>query len=171
MAAKNRREPEKKNSLTHQDQRGRAKMVDVSAKPSSTRRARARAVISLTPEIREKLFAGELPKGEAFAVARLAGILAAKETWRLIPLCHQVPLSSVEVSLSAYGECDLEIIAEVRCQAATGVEMEALTAVSLAALTIYDMCKAMHKGMRIGPIELLEKSGGRSGEWRREAGE
>lgn len=145
-------------------------MVDVSEKPSTTRRAVARAVISLTAEIRGKLLAGELPKGEAFAVARLAGIMAAKETWRLIPLCHQVQLSSVEVSLRPCGECDLEIIGVVRCKGPTGVEMEALTAVSLAALTIYDMCKAMHKGMRIGPIELCEKSGGRSGDWRRGAG-
>ena len=102
-------------------------------------------------------------------MARVAGIQAAKETWRLIPLCHQIPLSSVAIQFASLDEADLEIRAEVRCQGPTGVEMEALTAVSLAALTIYDMCKAMSKSIRIGSIELLEKSGGRSGEWRREA--
>ena len=107
-------------------------MVDVTAKPSTQRRALARGTVSLTPEIRAKLLSGDLPKGEGLAVARVAGIQAAKETWRLIPLCHQISLSWVAIHFAALNEADLEIRAEVRCQGPTGVEMEALTAVSLA---------------------------------------
>ncbi len=142
-------------------------MVDVTNKASTQRRALARGCISLTPEIKAKLLAGDLPKGEGLAVARLAGIQAAKETSRLIPLCHQIALSSVQIHFASVNEADLELRAEVRCQGPTGVEMEALTAVSVAALTIYDMCKAMSKSISIGSIQLLEKSGGRSGDWRR----
>ena len=156
-----------RRELTHQDERGRARMVDVSAKPETARSARARGVVRLTPEIRDRLLSGDLPKGEAIGVARLAGILAAKDTARLIPLCHPLPLSAVEIDIRPLGEDAVEVVAECRCRAATGVEMEALTAVSIAALTIYDMCKALHKGLVIGPIELLHKAGGSSGEWRR----
>ena len=168
MTPEKGRPPADENSLSHLDDEGRARMVDVSDKPSTQRRALARGSISLTPEIRAKLLSGDLPKGEGLAVARLAGIQAAKETWRLIPLCHQIPLSSVEIRFAAQNESDLDIRAEVRCQGPTGVEMEALTAVSVAALAIYDMCKALSKGISIASIELLEKSGGRSGDWRRE---
>ncbi len=143
-------------------------MVDVGAKEPTVRVARARGRVELTPEIRAHLLAGSLPKGEALGVARVAGIQAAKETWRLIPLCHQVPLSSVKVDFRPLGESVLEIEAEARCVGRTGVEMEALAAVSLAALTLYDMCKAMHRGIRISQIELVHKSGGRSGTWNRE---
>ena len=143
-------------------------MVDVGGKDPTERVARARGRIELTPEIRARLLAGDTPKGEGLGVARLAGIQAAKETWRLIPLCHQVPLTCVTVDFHPEGDGDLRIEAEARCIGRTGVEMEALTAVSLAALTLYDMCKAMHRGIRIGDIELLVKSGGRSGTWVRE---
>ena len=129
--------------------------------------ARARAVVQLTAEVRQTLLAGELPKGEALGVARLAGIQAAKETSRLIPLCHPLSLSSVEVSLSALGEDRVEIVSDVSCTGPTGVEMEALTAAAVAALTLYDMCKALHRGIAITDVELLHKSGGRSGEWNR----
>jgi cyclic pyranopterin phosphate synthase len=144
-------------------------MVDVSAKGATRRHARARASVVLTPGVRRALLAGELPKGEALAVARIAGIQAAKETARLIPLCHPLALSSVEIALEPVGEDRVEVVADVVCTGPTGVEMEALTAASVAALTLYDMCKALHRGIRIENVELLHKSGGRSGEWSREA--
>jgi len=145
-------------------------MVDVSQKPTTHRCARARAVVVLTAEVRRALLAGELPKGEAIAVARIAGIQAAKETSRLIPLCHPLALSSVEVDLVPEGDDRMVLSSEVRCTGPTGVEMEALTAVSVAALTVYDMCKALHRGIRITEVSLVHKSGGRSGEWNREPG-
>ncbi len=154
--------------FTHLNRDGHAHMVDVSAKSVTLRVARARARVELTEEIQAALFAGELPKGEALGTARLAGIMAAKETSRLIPLCHPVALSAVEVKLEASGDDAIEITAEASCTAQTGVEMEAMTAASVAALTLYDMCKALHRGIRIGPVELTYKSGGRSGVWRRE---
>ncbi len=143
-------------------------MVDVSAKQETLRVARARAVVQLTPEVRQALLDGNLAKGEALAAARLAGIQAAKDTSRLIPLCHALALSGVEVSITPKGNADMEVQAEVRCKGQTGVEMEALTAVSVAALTLYDMCKALHRGIRITDVELLHKSGGRSGTWERD---
>jgi cyclic pyranopterin phosphate synthase len=155
--------------LTHLDAQGRARMVDVSQKAETDREARARAVVELGAALRGRLLAGDLPKGEALGVARLAGIQAAKETARLIPLCHPVPLRGVDVSFRPVGEGGIEVTSEVRCRWVTGVEMEALIAASVAALTIYDMCKAVAKDLRIGPIELLSKSGGRSGDWRRPA--
>jgi cyclic pyranopterin phosphate synthase len=155
--------------LTHLDDRGQARMVDVSAKAATVRTARARAVVELSAEVRAALLVGELPKGEALAVARVAGIQAAKATSHLIPLCHPLALSSVEVSFEAVGEHSVAVLSEVRCTGPTGVEMEALTAVSVAALTLYDMCKARQRGIRITAVELLHKSGGRSGEWHRAA--
>ncbi len=149
------------------DAHGRARMVDVSEKPSTSRVALARAVVELTPEILNVLMDGKLPKGEGLAAARLAGIQAAKETSRLIPLCHPLSLSAVEIDLQPCGEDSVEITALVRCQGPTGVEMEAMTAASVAALTLYDMCKALHRGIRILRIELVHKAGGRSGEWNR----
>lgn len=145
-------------------------MVDVSEKPTTHRHAIARAVVVLTAEVRRALLAGELPKGEAIAVARIAGIQAAKETSRLIPLCHPLALSSVEVHFAPEGDDRIAIRSEVRCTGPTGVEMEALTAVSVAALTLYDMCKALHRGIRITDVALVHKSGGRSGEWSLEPG-
>jgi cyclic pyranopterin phosphate synthase len=155
------------NSPTHLDPRGRARMVDLAGKEPTERVARAQARVQLTEAVRALLLAGDLPKGEGLGVARLAGIQAAKETSRLIPLCHQVPLSSVWVEFHQEGEDSIRIVGEARCLDRTGVEMEALTAVSIAALTLYDMCKAMHRGIRITGIELLHKSGGRSGTWDR----
>ena len=154
---------------SHLDGRGRARMVDVSAKAHTVRVARARAVVELTEPVRKALFEGTLPKGEGISVARLAGIQAAKETGRLIPLCHPLALSSVEIGIEPLGAGDVKILAEVRCVGPTGVEMEALTAASVSALALYDMAKAMHRGIRIAAVELLHKSGGKSGEWNRPA--
>ena len=143
-------------------------MVDVTGKPDTPREARARARVELPAAVRAELLAGRLPKGEALGVARLAGIQAAKETGRLIPLCHPLCLSVVEVTIEPVGEAALEVRSTVRCVGPTGVEMEALTAASVAALTLYDMCKAATRDIRITGVELLHKSGGRSGEWNRE---
>ncbi len=143
-------------------------MVDIAATQPTERVARARGRVELTPEVLTRLLAGDLPKGEALGVARLAGIQAAKETARLVPLCHQVPLSSVAVDFHREGADVIAVLAEARCVGRTGVEMEALVAVSVAALTLYDMCKSMHRGIRITDIELVHKSGGRSGTWSRE---
>lgn len=146
-------------------------MVDVSGKADTLRRAGARAVVQLTPEVRAALLQGRLPKGEALAVARIAGIQAAKQTAHLIPLCHPLALTSVEVALEPLRDDCMEVRSEVCCVGPTGAEMEALAAVSVAALTLYDMCKALHRDIRITDIELLHKSGGRSGAWTRDAGE
>ena len=155
-------------TFTHLDQKGQARMVDVSSKGPSLRIARARARVELPTHVRKALLDGDLPKGEALGVARLAGIQAAKETPRLIPLCHPISLSSVEITIEPVAEDGIEIQAEVRCTGSTGVEMEAMTAVSVSALALYDMCKALHRGIRITAVELLHKSGGKSGEWNRE---
>lgn len=145
-------------------------MVDVTDKDASGRRALARAFVDLGTEIRTRLFDGDLPKGDALAVARIAGIQGAKETSRTIPLCHPLAISSAKVSIEACGEEEgrVEILCEVRCHGTTGVEMEALCGVSAAALALYDMCKALDKGLSIGPIQLLEKDGGKSGSYRRD---
>lgn len=154
--------------LTHLDEQGRVRMVDVGAKPVTLRSAVARGRVAMRPETLRELAAGTVPKGDALAAARIAGVMAAKETSRLIPLCHPLPLTSVRVDIRAdAGVGAVEIEARVETAAATGVEMEALTAVSVAALTIYDMCKAMDKEMVIGDIRLVEKKGGRSGHYRR----
>ena len=153
-------------ALSHVDRRGRVKMVDVGDKPVTTREAVARGTISMSREARRLIRRGEVKKGDPLQTARLAGILAAKQTSALIPLCHPLPLSSVDVDLipTARG---YQIEARVRTTAQTGVEMEALTAVSVAALTIYDMVKAVDKTMVIGDVKLMFKSGGRSGTYRR----
>lgn len=160
-----------KPKFSHLDDDGEARMVDVSQKPASRREARARARVELTPTVRKALVAGELPKGEALAVARLAGIQAAKETSRLIPLCHPIALTVVEVTFEPVGEATMEVRSLVRCVGPTGVEMEALTAVSVTALTLYDMCKVLSRDIRITDVALLSKSGGRSGTWHRDEGE
>lgn len=144
-------------------------MVDVSGKPANAREATAEAVLRLTHEVRERLWEGRLPKGEALAVARVAGIQAAKETPRLIPLCHQVPLSQVTVDFEKEGADAVRIRGVARCTAATGVEMEALAAVAVAGLTLYDMCKALCRGAVLERVQLTRKSGGRSGTWQRDA--
>jgi len=156
--------------LSHLDAQGRASMVDVSRKPPTARRAVAEATVRLDAQVLEVLMAGTLPKGEGLAVARIAGIQAAKDTARLIPLCHNLPLSSVTVGFTPVGTDAVRIEAEAMTVAATGVEMEALVAASVAALTVYDMVKARCRGASIENVRLLHKSGGKSGEWNRSPG-
>jgi len=154
--------------LTHLDASGRASMVDVGDKPATERRALARAIVRVSPETAAKVVAGDAPKGDVIGVARIAGIQAAKRTSELIPLCHPLQLSYVGVEGSIDAEAgEIELIAEARTTGPTGVEMEALTAASVAALTVYDMVKGIERGAEIAGVTLLEKSGGRSGTWRR----
>lgn len=154
------------DDLTHIDEAGRANMVDVGDKPSTDRVAVAEGWVRMQPETLRKIQAGALKKGDVLTVARIAGIMAAKRTHELIPLCHPLPLSKigVEIELDA-GANAVHIIAEARTTGQTGVEMEALTAVNVAALTIYDMAKAIDRGMRITDIRLLEKRGGMRGDY------
>lgn len=150
--------------LTHVDAEGRVTMVDVSDKPVTHREAVARGTIAMSAEARAQIRGGSVKKGDPLQAARIAGIMAAKQTSALIPLCHPLPISSVAVDLIAT-ETGYDIEARVRTTAQTGVEMEALTAVAVAALTVYDMVKAVDKAMVISDITLLEKRGGRSGEY------
>lgn len=156
----------KKRTLTHVDARGRVQMVDVGDKPVTAREAVARGSIHMSAEARRQIRRGAVKKGDPLQTARLAGILAAKRTSSLIPLCHPLPLSSVNVELTPTRR-GYDITARVRTTAQTGVEMEALTAVAVAALTVYDMVKAVDKAMTIGDITLEFKRGGRSGTYRR----
>ena len=151
--------------LTHLRQDGTAQMVDVSDKAVTTREATAAATVRSTPEVLALLGAGELPKGDALAVARVAGIMAAKKTPELIPLCHPLPISKVTVDFEL-GRDAVQILATVKTRGVTGVEMEALVAASIALLTVYDMAKALDKGMVVEEVRLLEKTGGKSGDWR-----
>ena len=154
--------------LTHLDEQGHATMVDVGEKASTARTAVAAGEVWMQPATLQAIRDGRAPKGDVLAAARLAGIMAAKRTPDLIPLCHPLLLTKVAVDLQIdEAQNKVLITATVRCQGQTGVEMEALTAVSVAALTVYDMAKALDKGMVIGAIRLLEKQGGKSGEWRR----
>lgn len=153
--------------LTHIDEDGRAHMVDVAGKADTARRALARGFISLAPDTLAAIAEGRAKKGDVLAVAELAGIMAAKKTADLIPLCHPLPLSRVKLVLTPQDD-GVSVEAEVGCTGKTGVEMEALTAVSVACLTIYDMVKAMDKAAIIGPIELVEKSGGKSDDFTRD---
>jgi len=154
------------NNLTHIDENGKAKMVDVSAKTDTMREAVAQGIVFMSEITRNMLFGGTIPKGDVLAAARIAGIMAAKKTSDLIPLCHQVPLDGVFVDVIPGLEDGCVVITAIaRCTYKTGVEMEALTAVSVAALTIYDMCKAVDKRMVIGDIKLLKKTGGKSGDF------
>jgi cyclic pyranopterin phosphate synthase len=143
------------NELSHVDDSGAVRMVDVGGKEMSRRRAVAQAEVRMAPETALRLH--ELPKGDALAAAQLAGIMAAKRTSELIPLCHPLPLTHVGVEI-ALGEAEVEIVASAETTAQTGVEMEALVAASVAALTVYDMAKAVDKGMEIGEVRLLEKT-------------
>lgn len=155
--------------LTHLDENGRAKMVDVGVKPATFRRAVARGWVEMAPETLRRLQAGEMKKGDVLPVAQVAGIMGAKRTPDLIPMCHPLLLTSVEMGFRIDQEKNrVEIEATAALTGQTGVEMEALTAVSVAALTIYDMCKAIDKAMVIGDIRLVSKSGGKSGEFIRE---
>jgi len=154
--------------LTHLDERGRARMVDVSSKDRTVREAVASGCVRMAPETLARIQDGSLEKGDVLAVARIAGIQAAKRTPELIPLCHPVALTSVRVELAADEEAGaLTITAVARAADRTGVEMEALTAVAVAALCVYDMCKAIDREMTIEGVRLLEKRGGRSGHWAR----
>ncbi len=154
--------------LNHIDDEGRAFMVDITQKFATERVAIASGTIRMKPETLELIRSGEVKKGDVLAVARVAGILAAKKTSELIPLCHPLPLTSAKVDFEFITEDTLRIISETKTTYATGIEMEALTAVGIAALTIYDMCKAVDRGMVIGEIKLEKKSGGQSGEFTRE---
>ena len=160
-------EPAETDGFTHLDDEGRARMVDVGGKDVTRRRAVARARITMQAETAEALRSGRVPKGDVLAVARVAGIQAAKRTSELIPLCHPLMLSSVVVDL-AVGHAWVDVEATTETVDRTGVEMEALTACSVAALTIYDMCKAVDRSMSVESLGLHEKSGGRSGDWRRD---
>lgn len=155
--------------LTHFNEQGRAHMVDVTEKAATSRRAVAAGEIHVAPETMAHIKNGTLKKGDVLAVAQVAGIQAAKHCWELIPMCHPLPLTGINLTFHlSNAPCMVEIRAQVSCTGVTGVEMEALTAVSAAALTIYDMCKAVQRDMRITNIRLLEKSGGKSGEYREE---
>jgi cyclic pyranopterin phosphate synthase len=152
--------------LSHLDDRGAARMVDVTGKNETEREALAEAVVRMLPGTLALIQEGGLPKGDVIAVARIAGIMAAKQTSALIPMCHPLAITGVTIEIDSVGDDRLRITALVKTTGKTGVEMEALTAVSVAALTVYDMCKAADKGMVIDGTRLLEKRGGKSGEWR-----
>ena len=152
--------------LSHFNEQGRARMVDVSEKPVTHRTAVAAGAVFMVSDTLSRIREGRIKKGDVLAVAQVAGILAAKRSWELIPMCHPLPLTGIDLDFSLRDDpCCVEIQARVSCDAITGVEMEALTAVSVAALTIYDMCKAVQKDMRIEGIRLLRKTGGKSGDF------
>lgn len=155
--------------LTHFNNQGRARMVDVTEKAPTHRRAVAAGEILVSPGTMAQIRAGTLKKGDVLAVAQVAGIQAAKHCWELIPMCHPLPLTGIDITFRLCdAPCRVEIQAAVTCTGVTGVEIEALTAVSVAALTIYDMCKAVQKDMKITNLRLLEKTGGKSGDYRAE---
>ncbi len=154
--------------LTHLDDGGRARMVDVGGKPVTAREAVAEGFVTVSPRALEAARRGDAPKGSVLDTARIAGTLAAKACSSLIPLCHPLPLDQVEIAAS-FEDRGIHLRARVRCRARTGAEMEALTAVSVAALTVYDMLKALDRGMEITDVRLLEKRGGKSGAWSRDA--
>jgi cyclic pyranopterin phosphate synthase len=164
--------PPDPHAFSHLDPHGRARMVDVGAKPQTARIAKARARVRVSAELAHAVRSQSLAKGDLFAVARLAGIMAAKRTDELIPLCHTLPLDHVDVRLAletdAAGNAEIAIESEARCTSRTGVEMEALVAATVAALAVVDMGKAIDKAMTIHSVEVTEKSGGRSGTWRRD---
>ena len=153
--------------MIHWNERGEAHMVDVSAKLETVRQATAQGWLTMNADVLQRFREGSLDKGDAAAVARVAGISAAKKTSDLIPLCHPLKLSAVSLEIVSHPPDKIEVTATVRCTERTGVEMEALTSVSVACLTLYDMLKGLDKGIVIGPIQLLEKSGGKSGDWKR----
>jgi cyclic pyranopterin phosphate synthase len=152
--------------LSHLDEDGHVRMVDVGGKDETDRVAIAEAMVSMEPGTRDRLFAGDLPKGDALAVARVAGIMAAKRTAELIPLCHPIAITSVSIEVIS-SEHGASVRATVSTRDRTGVEMEAMTAASVAALTLYDMIKGVERGASIDAVRLIAKSGGRSGEWTR----
>ena len=149
--------------LTHLNEKGEARMVDVGEKQVTRREATAQAVVCMQAETLRMITDGSMPKGDVFACARIAGIMAAKKTSDLIPMCHPIPIEKVEVGIEPFDETHVRIISTARCSHKTGIEMESLNAVAIAALTIYDMCKAVDRGMRITDIRLVKKDGGKSG--------
>jgi cyclic pyranopterin monophosphate synthase len=151
------------SAFSHFDDSGASRMVDVGPKPVSRRLARAAGQVTMAPETLRSIVDRRIAKGDVFEVARLAGIMAAKKTAELIPLCHPLGLDSVALSFEILDDRTVEIVSTVSVEARTGVEMEALTAATVAALTIYDMCKSLDRSMALGPFILLEKSGGKSG--------
>jgi cyclic pyranopterin monophosphate synthase len=155
------------SQLSHFDEQGASRMVDVGGKDVTERRAQAAAYVTMSPSTLRLILDKKLAKGDVFEVARLAGIMASKRTSELIPLCHPLPLDAVDLNFEAIDDRTIKIEANVRVHARTGAEMEALTAVSVASLTVYDMCKSSDRAITIGPIGLLEKSGGKSGDFRR----
>ncbi|HXV72643.1 MAG TPA: cyclic pyranopterin monophosphate synthase MoaC [Acidimicrobiia bacterium] len=155
--------------LTHLNEAGEVHMVDVGDKPVTKRTAVAEGFVAMSPDLVERFFSGDLPKGDAAAVARVAGITGAKKTSELVPLCHPISLDSVEISLEPAGH-GVAITATVSCTGQTGVEMEAMTAVSTTALTIYDMVKGVERGVTIESVRLRMKEGGRTGTWERPEG-
>jgi cyclic pyranopterin phosphate synthase len=156
------------SELTHLDEHGTARMVDVGDKPATDRRAVARAIVRMSPATAAKVRAGDAPKGDVLGTARIAGIMAAKRTGELIPLCHPLGLDHIDIEADVDPAAGtVTLTAEARVTARTGVEMEAMTAVSVAALTVYDMVKGLERGVAITSVALLEKSGGRSGTWTR----
>lgn len=156
-------------TLTHLDDKGQARMVDVGDKAVTSRSATAEAIIAMQPQTLRMIIDGSHKKGDVFAVARIAGIQAAKKCADLIPLCHPLQLSSVQVELNADAAAsEVRIAATCKVNGQTGVEMEALSAATVAALTVYDMCKAVDRGMVIRSVQLLEKAGGKSGLWQRD---
>ncbi|AVD56756.1 cyclic pyranopterin monophosphate synthase MoaC [Heyndrickxia coagulans] len=158
-------------NLTHMNEQGRAKMVDVTAKPETSRTARAKSSLLVSKEVYEQITNFKIKKGDVLAVAQVAGIMGAKKTADVIPMCHPLPLTGVDISFSWQKREDgyrLDIETTAKTKGQTGVEMEALTAASVCALTVYDMCKALDKGMVIGPTYLIEKTGGKSGHFIRQ---
>ena len=153
--------------LTHFDEQGASRMVDVGGKPATHRVARASGLVRMAAETGQLVQQRGNAKGDVLEIARIAGIMAAKRTGELIPLCHPLALTAVSIDFSFADEQTLQIVSTAEVAGPTGVEMEALTAVSVAALTVYDMCKAVDRGMTIGPVQLEEKQGGKSGHWRR----
>ena len=154
------------DGFTHLDDRGNARMVDVSGKGTTVRVAVAEAVVVLAEDVKRRLFSGDLPKGDALGVARIAAIMAAKQTSNLIPLCHPIPIDGVDVEVAEH-ESGVRIQVSARTTAKTGIEMEAMTAAAIGAVAVYDMVKGLDRSAAIGPVRLLRKSGGKSGDWQR----
>ena len=154
--------------LTHLDENGAAHMVNIGAKPVTQREAVAQSVLTMQTETLRMILDGTVPKGDVFACARIAGIMAAKRTAELLPMCHPIPIESVDIAIEAVSETQVRVVSTLRCSHKTGIEMEALTAATVAALTVYDMCKAVDRGMRIDETLLLHKTGGKSGDYHAE---
>ncbi|MDO4614492.1 MAG: cyclic pyranopterin monophosphate synthase MoaC [Lachnospiraceae bacterium] len=154
-------------ALSHTDKKGNVRMVDVDGKAYTERTASAQAVVTMQPDTMKLIADGEMPKGDVFACARIAGIMAAKRTPELIPMCHPIPISGIKIEIKPISETQVRIVSVLKCTYKTGIEMEALTAASVAALTIYDMCKAVDRSMEISDVFVLHKEGGKSGTYDR----